>query len=229
MKVLIIIPAYNEEGSIKQVIENLKRYCPQYDYVVVNDGSKDNTEVICRECGYPTLDLPVNLGLAGAFQAGIRYAYRIGYDAVLQFDGDGQHDPSYIKMMADMMERGDFDIVIGSRYCEEKKPHSLRMVGSELISTAIWITTGKKISDPTSGMRMYNTRMLHRFVAAINYGPEPDTIAYMLRCGANVKELQVEMHERMAGISYLNFGRSVRYMLNMLISILFVQFFRQKG
>lgn len=205
-KVLIIIPAYNEAENIERVVISLRRNYPQWDCIVVNDGSKDDTAEICRKNGFPLLDLPVNLGLAGAFQAGIRYAYLNGYTMALQFDGDGQHDPCYIKEMIDKMEQESLDIVIGSRFCEEKKPHTLRMLGSRLITSAIWFTTGKRIVDPTSGMRLFNANVLKNFSSNINYGPEPDTISYLLRCGASISEVQVEMHERIAGTSYLNLG-----------------------
>lgn len=228
-KLLIIIPAYNEAENIERVVDNLTENYPQWDYLVVNDGSKDRTAEICREKGYPLLDLPVNLGLAGAFQAGIRYAYQNGYTAALQFDGDGQHEPAYIESMLKKMEQEHLDIVIGSRFCEEKKPHTLRMLGSTLITWAIRLTTGRKVSDPTSGMRLFSANVLKNFSNSINYGPEPDTVSYLLRCGASISEVQVEMHERIAGTSYLNLGRSVRYMLNMFVSILFVQFFRPRG
>lgn len=228
-KLLIIIPAYNEAENIERVVDNLTENYPQWDYLVVNDGSKGRTAEICREKGYPLLDLPVNLGLAGAFQAGIRYAYQNGYTAALQFDGDGQHEPAYIESMLKKMEQEHLDIVIGSRFCEEKKPHTLRMLGSTLITWAIRLTTGRKVSDPTSGMRLFSANVLKNFSNSINYGPEPDTVSYLLRCGASISEVQVEMHERIAGTSYLNLGRSVRYMLNMFVSILFVQFFRPRG
>ena len=228
-KFIIIIPAYNEAENIERVVENLKANYPQWDYLVINDGSKDNTAEICRRNVYPLLDLPVNLGLAGAFQAGIRYAYQNGYTMALQFDGDGQHEPCYIESMIDKMEQENLDIVIGSRFCEEKKPHTLRMLGSTLITGAIRLTTGKRVADPTSGMRLLNSNVLKNFSNNINCGPEPDTISYLLRCGASISEVQVEMHERIAGTSYLNLGRSVRYMLNMFISILFVQFFRPRS
>jgi len=120
MRILVIIPAYNEAENIERVVENLIQNYPQYDYVVVNDGSKDNTAKICRMRGYELLDLPVNLGLTGAFQTGMRYANAKGYDAAIQFDGDGQHDPSYIAEMVETMERDQCDIVIGSRFCNEK-------------------------------------------------------------------------------------------------------------
>lgn len=229
MKLLIIIPAYNEEENIERVVENLRMHDPRWDYLVINDGSTDSTAKICRKNHYPLLDLPVNLGLAGAFQAGIRYAYQNGYTAALQFDGDGQHDPCYIEQMVKKMEEGELDIVIGSRFCEEKKAHTLRMLGSMLLTGAIHLTTGKKVADPTSGMRLFSVNVLKRFSDNINYGPEPDTISYLLRCGANISEVQVQMHDRIAGTSYLNFARSIRYMLNMFISIFLVQPFRPRG
>lgn len=228
LNLLIIVPAYNEQENIKRVVEKLKSSYPGCDYLIVNDGSKDHTLEICQQNGYPFLDLPVNLGLAGAFQAGMRYAAKMGYDAAIQFDGDGQHEPAYIEKMVERMQEGNFDIVIGSRFCEKKKPRTLRMFGSTLISFAIRLTTGRHVTDPTSGMRLFNTHMLECFSQNINYGPEPDTISYLLRCGATISEIQVEMHERIAGTSYLNLSRSIRYMLNMFISILFVQFFRPR-
>ncbi len=228
MKMLIIIPAYNEAENIERVVSNLEGNYPQWDYIVVNDGSKDNTAEICKKNHYPLLDLPINLGLAGAFQAGIRYAYQNGYAAALQFDGDGQHDPVYIADMIEKMERERLDIVIGSRFCEAKKPRTLRMLGSTLITQAIRLTTGKKVADPTSGMRLFNRKVLKTFAGSINFAPEPDTISYLLHCGASISEVPVEMHERVAGTSYLNMGRSIRYMLNMFVSILFVQCFRPR-
>ena len=143
MKCLVIVPAYNEEENIVRVIENLKENYPAYDYVVINDGSSDNTAGLCRRMGYELIDLPVNLGLAGAFQTGLKYAYRQGYDYAIQFDADGQHRPEFIDAMLDKIQEG-YDIVIGSRFVTEKKPCSLRMLGSNLISLATGITTGRK-------------------------------------------------------------------------------------
>ncbi len=229
MKTLILIPAYNESANIVRVVETLKTQCPDYDFVVVNDGSRDRTAELCRENGYPLVDLPVNLGLAGAFQAGMRYANLHDYDYMIQFDGDGQHRPEFIAPMQEKMQREELDIIVGSRFVEEKKPFSARMLGSRLLQTAIRITTGKKLTDPTSGMRMFNRAMIREFSTNLNYGPEPDTIAYLIKNGARVGEAQVTMDERIAGESYLNLARSVRYMLNMSISILFIQFFRKRG
>lgn len=225
-KVLIIVPAYNESKNIERVVNNLIDNYPQYDYIVVNDGSKDRTAEICRENNYNLLDLPINLGLAGGVQAGFKYGYFKGYDYVVQLDGDGQHRPEYIADLIDAMETGHVDIAIGSRFLTERKPKSLRMAGSNIIQALIRMTTGKKITDPTSGMRMFNREMMKAFVYNMNYGPEPDTISYLLRKGAKIKEVQVQMDERIDGESYLNLWRSIQYMFHMCMSILFIQWFR---
>ena len=158
----------------------------------------------------------------------MRYACEHGYDAAIQYDGDGQHDARYIAGMIRAMERDRSNIVIGSRFCTKKKPKSMRMIGSRMIGMAIRLTTGKRIADPTSGMRLFDRSMIERLAGNINYGPEPDTISYLMRCGASVSEVQVEMRDRVAGVSYLNLYRSARYMMNMFVSILLVQFFRPK-
>ena len=227
MKCLVIIPAYNEEENIVRVVENLKNNYPMYDYVVINDGSSDDTARLCRRKGYELVDLPVNLGLAGAFQTGLKYAWRKGYDYAIQFDADGQHRAEYIAPMLEKIQEG-YDIVIGPRFVTEKKPHSLRMIGSRLIAVATRLTTGKKVKDPTSGMRMFNKKMIAEFALNLNYGPEPETISYLLKQGATIAEVQVEMDERIAGESYLNITKSMMYMLRMLMSILLIQNFRKR-
>lgn len=224
MKLLVIIPAYNEAENIERVVTELNAY--GYDYIIVNDGSADNTVEICREKGYPLLDLPVNLGLTGAVQTGMQFAYQYGYDCAVQLDGDGQHNPAYISAMLEHMETYHDDIVIGSRFVTEKKPSSLRMLGSNLIQFAVRLTTGKDLHDPTSGMRLYNRKMLRLYAQDINLTPEPDTICYLMRCGVKVSEIQVQMRERIAGESYLNLVRSIQYMLRMGISVMFIQWFR---
>ena len=226
-RLLIVIPAYNEEENIVRVVDDLTRRFPQYDYVVVNDGSRDKTAALCRAHGYRLIDLPVNLGLAGAFQTGLRYAADNGYDCAMQLDADGQHRPEYIPAMLEELEDGA-DIVIGSRFLTVKKPKTLRMVGSYIISWSIRLTTGRAICDPTSGMRLFNRAMVEEFAQNLNYGPEPDTISYLIKNGAKVKEVQVTMGERIAGQSYLNLWRSAQYMVKMSISILLIQWFRKR-
>ena len=199
-RVLAVIPAYNEEENIVSTIEDLRKNAPDIDYVIVNDGSKDSTAAICRERGFHLISLPVNLGLAGAFQTGMKYAYAHGYDYAIQFDADGQHSAAYIDGMA----------------------------GSALITAMIFVTTRKRIEDPTSGMRLFDSKMIPLFANELDFGPEPDTISLLMRHGYKVEEMQVEMRERTAGESYLNFTKSVSYMLRISLSILIVQWFRRR-
>ena len=227
-KVLAIVPAYNEEANIVSTVEDLKANAPGVDYVVVSDGSRDRTVDICHKRGYNLIELPVNLGLAGAFQTGMKYAYHNGYDYALQFDADGQHSAAYVSAMVGAAERDDADIIIGSRFAAAKKPISPRMAGSALISAMILLTTRQRISDPTSGMRLFSRAMIPLFAEELDYGPEPDTIALLMRRGAKVREVQVQMRERTAGESYLSFTKSVSYMLRISLSILLVQWFRRK-
>lgn len=227
-EILLIIPSYNEEKNIEKVVGELKEHFPQFDHVVVNDGSSDRTAAICREKGYHLLDLPVNLGLAGCFQAGMKYAYRKGYRYAIQFDGDGQHRPEYIEAIRRKMDEG-YDIVIGSRFVDRPKDLSPRMLGSRLLSGAIRLTTGAKIADPTSGMRMFNEEMIKEFALQLNHGPEPDTISFLIKQGARVAEVPVRIAERLAGESYLKPVVAARYMVRMLISILLIQNFRKRS
>ena len=227
MKVLLIIPAYNEEESLESTISLIEERIPDIDYLVINDGSSDDTALVCRKNKYPFLDLSTNLGLAGAFQAGMKYAYRHDYDCAIQFDADGQHLPEYVTSLIEAMR--DADIAIGSRFITDKKPISLRMLGSAVIQFAIKITTGKTIKDPTSGMRAFNKGMIEQLAKGLNYGPEPDTVSFLIkRANATVVEVPVKMVDRTAGESYLNPWNSVMYMLRMSISILFMQFFRKQ-
>lgn len=226
MKTLAIIPAYNEEGSLAATVAELKTEAPDIDFLVINDGSTDATRQICLDNGYRFLDMPVNVGLSAGFQAGMKYALRNDYDCAIQFDADGQHMPSYISAMVEAMEQRGCDIVIGSRFVSQKKQASARMAGSTLIKAMIKLTTGKTVHDPTSGMRLFNRAMIVRFAHEKDFGPEPDTLAYLMRRGARVEEVQVEMRERTAGESYLNLTKSILYMLRTSVSILFVQWFR---
>ena len=221
-----MIPAYNEAENIERVVDDLIANYPQYDYVVINDGSRDDTLQICRRRGYHCIDMPINVGLADGVQTGMMYAYTHGYRYAVQFDGDGQHDPRYIADMAEAMR--ECDICIGSRFVSRKKPHGLRMLGSNVIQLTLKLTTGKTIRDPTSGMRMFGRAAMKAMAEQVDYGPEPDTVAHLIRSGARVREVQVEMHERIAGESYLSFSRSIRYMLHMCFSIMFIQWCRKK-
>ena len=227
MNVLVIIPAYCEEDSIVQTVEELKETLPNIDYVIINDGSTDNTEKICRDQNYNTITMPLNVGLTAGFKVGMSYARLHHYDAALQFDADGQHNPIYIKNMIEEMETNNQDIVIGSRYIDSNQnTHSLRLIGSNLITALIKLTTRQYLSDPTSGMRLYNKDMIKLFSERDDFGPEPDSVAYLIRKGAKVSEVPVKMRDRAAGKSYLNPRNAIAYMLRTCTSILLLQWFR---
>ena len=221
MKTLLIIPAYNEalniEKTIKDVTENT-----DYDYIVINDCSKDNTEEICIKNKFKFLSLPINYGLTSAIQVGMRYAVEKNYDIAIQFDGDGQHQAKYLRNLVEKIESGA-DIAIGSRFVEKKKNYSIRMIGSRGISFIIKLFTGKKITDPTSGMRAFNKQVIKELATNSNLSPEPDTLVYMIKNGMKVEEVQVEMSDREFGESYLNAWKSIEYMINIFFSIIFVQ------
>ena len=223
MKLLIIIPAYNEAESLKGVIERLRSTCPQYDYIIVNDGSTDGTMELCEENNYNIINHTANEGLSGAIHTGMKYAIENGYDAALQFDADGQHLPEYIDGMLEVMEKTDCDIVIASRFYEEKMPLRMRTLGGKMISAAIHRTTDKILTDPTSGMRLYKRNILRVFAENERFAPEPDTLAFLIRMGADIREVQVKMNERKYGQSYLSPVNATKYMIRILSSILIFQ------
>ena len=227
MRVLAVIPAYNEEECLATTVAQLVQTCPEVDYVVINDGSSDHTWDIVEQEGLNGVCLPVNTGLTSAFRTGMKYAHRHGYDAVVQFDADGQHDPRFIMPMADELERSGADIVIASRFVDGSvKPTGARGMGSRLISWLIRVTTGTRITDPTSGMRLYNRTMIELFATGYDVAPEPDTVAFVARKGGIIVEVPVVMHERQGGESYLKLSSIIRYMSRTCLSILLFQWFR---
>lgn len=225
LKILIVVPAYNEAENIVNTIDDIKNNTNN-DYIIIDDCSKDDTYKICKENDFNVLHLPINYGLTSVVQVGFKYALENNYDALIQFDGDGQHMAKYIDIMAKELHNND--IVIGSRYVDQKKPFSPRMIGSRILTFLIKIVTGKKINDPTSGMRMFNKTVFNEYANHMNFPPEPDTLVYMLKKGKNIKEVQVEMRDRKFGESYLNPIRSMKYMLEMIVSIVFIQSFRKR-
>ena len=223
MKKLVIIPAYNEEASIVNTVKDILDHAPGFDYVVINDCSKDRTLQRCRENGLNVIDLPVNLGIGGGIQTGYRYAVEHGYDVAVQFDGDGQHDASYLQAMADRLERDDLDMVIGSRFIENEGFQStgLRRFGINFFKFLIKLLYGGTITDATSGMRMCSRRVMEEF--SMDYPqdyPEPETVARLLRKKYKVREIPVVMRERAAGTSSINPAKSVYYMIKVSLAIL---------
>lgn len=228
MKVLLIIPAYNEALNIEKTIKDVKNNT-NYDYIIINDCSKDNTKEICEKKNFKVLSLPINYGLTSGIQVGMKYAYKNNYDIAIQFDGDGQHQAKYLKNLVEEIENKNCEIAIGSRFVNKKKPFSLRMFGSIIISICIKLTTGKKIKDTSSGMRAYNKQAIEEFVKNPSLTPEPDTLVYMMKKGMRVKEVQVEMSDREFGESYLTLFKSAEYMLNVVFSILLIRSVTKKN
>ena len=223
MKKLVIIPAYNEEGSIHKTIEDIRQNAPDFDYIVVNDCSKDATKDICKEMHYNFLNLPINLGIGGAVQTGYLYAYRHGYDVAVQFDGDGQHSAKYLEDMAAVLEKENADMVIGSRFIEKEgfQSSGLRRLGIRYFTGLIKLLTGKVITDPTSGMRMVNRKIMKKF--AYDYPkdyPEPESVVTILVEKQKVIEIPVIMNERSEGVSSISSFKSVYYMVKVTIAIL---------
>lgn len=220
-KVLIVIPAYNEADNILNTVSGVVEH--GYDYIVVNDGSRDATLDVCRSNGLNVLDLPMNLGIGGAVQAGHKYAQRFGYDIDIQLDGDGQHDPAYLDALVREVASGA-DLVIGSRFLEKTDGFQstfMRRVGITWLSAMLKLCTGRRVSDPTSGFRACGRRAIDLFCASypVDY-PEPESIAVAIKSGLFVKEVSVEMRERQGGTSSIGGLSSVYYMLKVSLAIL---------
>jgi glycosyltransferase involved in cell wall biosynthesis len=226
LKILAIIPAYNEEECLANTVSELTSVCPDIDYLVVNDGSHDHTPEICDELHLNHIDMPVNCGLTSGVKAGMKYACRHGYDAAVQFDADGQHMPQYINKMADAMQEQHADIVIASRNLAGGGAVGARGTGAKLITALIKQATKQTITDPTSGMRMYNRKMIETFAHEFDIAPEPDTISLLIRKGAKVIEIPAKMRERQGGTSYLRYFSAISYMARTCLSLLLFQWFR---
>ncbi len=227
MKKLVIIPAYNEQDSIEQTVSNIRECAPDFDYLVINDGSTDNTLAVCQKAGIPCLKLPVNLGIGGTVQAGYLYGVRNGYDLAVQIDGDGQHNAAYLDMMARTLEEKKADMVIGSRYITKEgfQSSTLRRIGIRHFSFLIRLLTGAIITDPTSGMRMVNREVMK--VYARDYPkdyPEPESAVQILTRGYRILEVPVIMNERMGGVSSINLKNSVYYMIKVTLSMIIARF-----
>lgn len=222
MKKLVIIPAYNEENTILRVVEDVRKNAPDYDYVVINDGSRDGTKKVCEENDIHFLDLASNLGIGGAVQTGYRYALLEGYDVAVQIDGDGQHKAECIKDLEEQLNIGEenpekADLVIGSRFINKKGFQStgLRRFGIKYMTWLIRLLTKQTVTDPSSGMRMGNRKIIQLFAEHYSWEfPEPETNAYVLKRGIKVQEVPVEMRERQGGKSSLGHPlKAIFYMI----------------
>ncbi len=233
-KLLIIIPAYNEEKSIESVINNLSERFPQYDYVIINDGSKDDTLKICEENGYNVISHPINLGLECGIKTGMKYAYRMGYDYVIQFDADGQHIAKEAEKLYQYSKKNNCDIVIGSRYLENTGyPCPLfRRIGTKIFEKIIKFFCHKKIADPLSGFQCLNKRVIKRYSEMGKYPEFPDAnlVIEMLLLGFKIEEVPVKMRLREVGESmHSGIIKPIKYMINMFYNIFFILITHKRG
>lgn len=222
MKILVIIPAYNEEKNIEKVVSKLKKDYPKADYVVINDCSKDSTLKRLEEMKANYVDLPLNLGIGGGVQTGYKYALKNNYDIAIQVDGDGQHDTTYLNNVIEPILRGEADIVIGSRFINKEgfQSSELRRLGITILSVLIKICCGTKVLDVTSGLRAVNRKYIELYANEypIDY-PEPEAIVRASLEGARILEVPVVMKERMAGSSSISSWKSIYYMLKVSLAI----------
>lgn len=224
MKMLVIIPAYNEQDNILDTIKDLDKFYPEIDRIVINDGSQDETKKVLIENKINYIDLPINLGIGGGVQTGYLYAYEKGYDIAIQMDGDGQHCASEIGKIVLPILNGEADAVIGSRFLEKAGFQStfLRRVGIQFLSFMVWCCTGKKIYDVTSGFRAVNRRFIEIFSEeyAQDY-PEPEAIVTIKKYQGKICEVPVVMRERKNGRSSIRSFRSLYYMIKVSLAIIF--------
>ena len=221
-RLLVIIPAYNEQANIMNTLKDLELHSPEADILVVNDCSKDRTLAILKESRVNHLDLVRNLGIGGAVQAGYIYARDFGYDIAVQFDGDGQHEAVYVQDLIRILEKNEADIVIGSRFVEKIgfQSSGARRTGISLLSNLIYLLSGVRVLDVTSGMRAVNRRFIEEYAAyyAQDY-PEPEALLYAGLKGAVIREVPVQMRERENGKSSISPLKSVYYMVKVSLAL----------
>jgi glycosyltransferase involved in cell wall biosynthesis len=222
MKILVIVPAYNEEESLPGVIQDLRENMPSADVLVVNDGSRDGTSGIARGCGVTVLDLPFNLGIGGAMQTGFRYAERNAYDIAVQFDGDGQHVAGEIPKLIEPLATGKTDLVIGSRFLNPGgyKAPVFRKLGIGIFTIVLSRLLGKTMTDCTSGFRAANRRVIEFFgrMYPDDY-PEVESLVLLHKINLRMSEVPVDMRERTGGRSSITPVRSIYYMTKVLMAI----------
>jgi hypothetical protein len=231
MKVLVVIPAFNEEKSLPGVIDDLRSTCPWADIIVVDDGSTDGTGGVARRMGVPLLALPFNIGIGGAMQTGYSYAERRGYDVVVQFDGDGQHLAGEIGHLLEPLAEGRTDIVVGSRFRSANgyRAPFFRKLGIWIFSTVLSRILGMRVTDTTSGFRAANSRVIRFFAETYpeDY-PEVESLVLLHRAGHRIAEVPIRMQERTGGRSSITPVRSAYYMVKVLLAV-FIDLLKKMG
>jgi glycosyltransferase involved in cell wall biosynthesis len=228
LKTAILVPCYNEEKNIPGVVATLKKHVPEMDIIIINDCSTDNSSAVASACGVKTvLDLPVNLGIGGGVQTGLKYAHRNGYQLAIKFDGDGQHKAENIDKLLSPIINGKADVVIGSRFCEKNegfKSTFFRRIGITMFFIVNSILVRQKITDNTSGFRAYNRRALSflaRRYPSFDY-PEPEEVILLGRNGFRMEEVFTDMNPRQGGVSSISPMKSVYYMIKVMFAIIMV-------
>lgn len=222
-RLLVVIPAYNEEASLARVIGNVGRAAPEADVLVINDGSADRTADVAEAAGARVITLPFNLGIGAAMQTGFLFAKEHGYDYAVQVDGDGQHDPGEIPDILAPVLAGEADVVAGARYLEDRGyiTPGLRRFGIMLLATAISLITGRRVTDPTSGFRASNRKAI--CFCAQDYPsdyPEPESVVLFWQARLRMIEAPVTMNPRYGGQSSITPFRSFYYMVKVFLAIL---------
>lgn len=232
MRALAIVPAFNEEGSIARVVEELRRDAPEWDVCVIDDGSTDETARIARDCGATVLRLPVNLGIGGAVQTGYLWARWHDYEVAAQVDGDGQHDTRYLRAAAEPVLAGSADLAVGSRYLRPEgfRSTALRRAGARYLSWFLRLRCGARVTDPTSGFRVAGRRAIELFATLYpsDY-PEPEAIALATRRGLRVQEVPVAMRAREHGVSSIGIARTVYYLVKVSLALLLLPAERRRN
>jgi len=224
MKVLIIVPAFNECGNIGRTVEEIRKWQKGTDILIIDDGSADNTAQEARQAGGMVISLPFNLGIGAAVQTGFQFAQRHQYDIAAQVDGDGQHDASFLDKIIEPIRRDEADMVVGSRFLEKTggfQSSFSRRMGIHFFVHLINALTGVKVSDPTSGFRAYNKKMIALFSDYYPHDfPEPEAIVVAQQAGARIAEISVVMRAREAGNSSIRYFKTLYYMAKVTLAIL---------
>lgn len=220
---LAVVPAYNEATCVAGVVRSLREHAPDFDVVVVDDGSNDDTADVALHEGARVLRMPFNLGIGGAVQAGFKFALERDYDYMVQVDGDGQHDPAELAtLVGAMREDASLDMVCGSRFITDQgypAPIS-RRTGIHIFAFLLSRIVGQRISDPTSGFRLYNRRAIGLFARDYPHDyPEVEAVLMVHWHRLKMREVPVRMFSRAGGVSSISSGKSAYYMVKVLLAI----------